>query len=76
MDIKPETERGKKFMKDNEEADENTFRLVKYINVTPTIPVYLLYFTIFPNQNGAITKYNDVYGYDKIIWQYIKPIHR
>ena len=76
IDIKPETERGKKFMKDNEEADEKTFRLVRSIDVNPNIPVYLLYFTIFPNQDGVITKYNDVYGYDKIMWQYIKPIHR
>ena len=76
IDIKPETERGKKFMKDNEEADEKTFRLVRSIDVNPNIPVYLLYFTIFPNQDGVITKYNDVYGYDKIMWQYIKPIHQ
>ena len=32
---------------------------------------------ILTGGDGTMNRFaNDVYGYDKIIWQYIKPIHR
>ena len=67
MDIEPITERGKKYLKEHCD-DERPFRLIKYKDVSPRIPVYIVYYTAFPNpETGILEFWPDLYGYDKVI---------
>lgn len=69
MDIKPETERGLKYIED----ENNSRNLVGSLQVKPSVPLEITYYTLFPDEKGRITPYPDVYGYDEIILQTIKP---
>lgn len=69
MDIPPVTDRGKKYIKN----EENNRKLVKVLQVNPHVPLFITYHTIFPNEHGRLTAYPDVYGYDEVIYQSIKP---
>ena len=67
MDIRPETERGKDWLKEHAD-DPRPFRLMVYSDVVPKVPVHILYFTAFPNpETGAVEFWPDLYGYDKAI---------
>ena len=67
MDIPPETERGKDYLEEHQD-DPHPYRLITYQNVSPKMPVYILYFTLFPNpETGEIESLPDLYGYDKVI---------
>ncbi|EKY03525.1 hypothetical protein HMPREF9151_00340 [Hoylesella saccharolytica F0055] len=47
----------------------NTPKLVKSLKVTPEVPVFITYYTMYPNQEGNIIEYKDVYGYDKVLYR-------
>lgn len=64
MDIHPESERGKDWLKEHQD-DPRPFRLLTYSDVTPKVPVNILYFTAFPNPaTGIVEFWPDLYGYD------------
>lgn len=49
-------------------------RILGSIKVEPVVPVYLCYFTIYPmkgHDRQGWVEYPDVYGYDKVIYQYL-----
>ena len=67
MDIKPETERGKKYLEEHRE-DHRPFCLITHRAVKPTLPLYIVYYTVYPNpENGIVEFWPDVYGYDAVI---------
>ncbi len=49
-------------------------RMLKVCKVDPEIPVYLTYFTLFPDHSQHLREYSDVYGYDKIIYHHLSAI--
>lgn len=71
MDMKPATERGRKYLKKHSEDKEH--KLIGYVPVKPQVPLFLVYYTIWPDENGIVRKWPDVYGYDKIIWEHLQP---
>lgn len=67
MDITPESEQGKEWLKEHAE-DPRPYRLMVYSDVAPKVPVHILYFTAFPNpETGAVEFWPDLYDYDKAI---------
>ena len=40
--------------------------------VKPHVPLYIIYYTIYPDEHGLIQAYPDVYGYDKLVWNHLK----
>ena len=67
MDIPPETEEGMAYLEENEE-EPRPFRLMTYHEVTPRVPVYIIYYTAYPNPaTGIVQTWPDLYGYDKAI---------
>lgn len=74
IDMKPETDKGKKYLKEHEEDSSEGFRLVKRVDVKPEVPVYIMYYTLYFDENNNIAAYEDVYGYDKLIYRQIKPL--
>ena len=69
MDIKPETERGIKYIKN----PDNKTKLVSGLKVQPRVPLLITYYTIYPNEKGVLSTYPDIYGYDDVIGAAIKP---
>jgi len=46
--------------------------LISGLDVEPHVPVFITYFTMFPDKKGTIREYPDVYGYDKVIYKHLK----
>lgn len=69
MDMEPQTERGRLLVAD----DTANRRLVGSLSVKPAVPLALAYYTLYPDVDGQYHAWPDVYGYDAVIWQGIKP---
>ena len=39
--------------------------------VTPVVPLFVTYYTLYPNHDGVMQSYPDVYGYDAVIAHYL-----
>lgn len=67
MDLAPETDQGRDYL--TEHADEpRPYRLLNYHGVKPNVPVFITYFTAFPNPiSGNMEFYPDLYGYDEAV---------
>lgn len=49
-------------------------RLIGSVKVEPAVPVYILYYTLYPDKDGTIEEFRDVYGYDKVIAQFFRNL--
>jgi len=47
-------------------------KLIHSMKVMQDIPVFIVYYTLYPNRQGELEKYQDVYGYDQIIYKHLK----
>lgn len=73
MDIPPTTTRGRDYLEEHPDA-KRPLRLVTTEAVRPKVPVYILYYTVYPNPiTGAVETWNDVYGYDEPIRKAMHP---
>ena len=70
MGMAPETERGKEYMEREDRPEQP--RLVNAITVSPRVPLYITYYTLYPDPQGQLQTYPDVYGYDKAIEKSLK----
>ena len=69
MDMRPQTERGRAALKKmKDEGVKQPYRLMNYRDVSPRVPVYIIYHTAYPNpETGSVELWPDIYGYDKVI---------
>lgn len=47
-------------------------RLVNCVKVNPNVPLFITYYTLYPDVTGKMQTYADVYGYDKVLYQYLR----
>lgn len=74
MDMTPVTDRGRNWVRQHANA-QRPFKLISYRDVKPHVPLYILYYTAFPNpKTGAIDYWPDLYGFDKVISKELKWI--
>lgn len=67
MDIKPETEKGLQYLEEHRN-DPRPLRLFNQHAISPTLPLYIVYYTVYPNPETGIVEYwSDPYGYDSVI---------
>lgn len=67
IDKTPATERGRTYL-DEHPDEERPLRLMRQQSVTPRVPVYIIYYTAYPNpESGDLELWPDIYGYDKVI---------
>ncbi len=67
MDIPAQTERGLNWLSKNS-GKPRPYRLFTYHAVRPKVPVYIVYYTVYPNPaTGIMEIWPDFYGYDKAI---------
>lgn len=43
--------------------------LIKSVQVKPEIPLFIIYYTLYPNEKDVMTEYPDVYGFDSVIYR-------
>jgi murein L,D-transpeptidase YcbB/YkuD len=65
MGIAPESDQGKEYMADTLKRKQT--RLVHSLSVSPRVPLYITYYTVYPDPSGQLQYYPDVYGYDKAV---------
>lgn len=75
IDMKPESDKGKQYLEDRKEEDNNEpIRLIRSTNVNPTVPLTIDYYTLYPNpETGEMDTWPDRYEYDIQIYRHIKP---
>lgn len=67
IDKKPETDRGRDYLREHPNA-RRPLRLLSSYSVSPAVPVYIVYYTAYPNPvTGAVELFPDLYDYDKVI---------
>lgn len=42
------------------------------LKINPTVPLFITYYTVYPVENSGIREYNDIYGYDQVIYDHLK----
>lgn len=68
--VLPEEE--KKMIKKQKPDTLQRSMLISSLKVEPQIPIFITYFTIYPDVNGKLQYFSDVYGYDKVIFDVLK----
>lgn len=71
MGIPPTTLRGQRYVDD---SDGEAPSLVRSLKVEPCVPLYIVYYTMFADTDGRLCTYNDIYGFDDVIFNNIKPL--
>ena len=71
MGLKPASERGMKYLRAHQ--DEEDHKLIGYVPVKPHVPLYIIYYTLWPDETGALQTWPDVYGYDRVVIETLKP---
>ena len=71
MGMKPETPRGERYVADNGDTD---IKLVRSLKVKPNVPLYIIYYTMYWDIDGVLRMYNDIYGFDKVVFDSIKTL--
>ena len=49
-------------------------RLVNSVKVNPNVPLFITYYTLYPDVKGKMHTYADVYGYDKVLYRYLRSL--
>jgi murein L,D-transpeptidase YcbB/YkuD len=59
---------------EDEEGDDGIDRskLISTLDVGPHVPIFITYYTLYPNAEGELREYPDVYGYDRVVYQNLK----
>lgn len=48
-------------------------RMINTINIKPAIPLFITYYTIFYDRSGNFSEFDDVYGFDEVLSEKLKP---
>ena len=71
MGLRPATERGRQYLRTHRDH-EGDHKLIGYVPVKPHVPLYIIYFTLWPDETGALQTWPDIYGYDDVVLQHLK----
>ena len=74
IDLPPESDKGKEYLeKREEEGEEGPIRFMSSQSVSPTVPVMIDYYTLYPNpETGVWETWRDRYEYDDQIEKCLK----
>lgn len=70
MGLSPETEQGIDYIANHHEEDH---KLISFVPIKPRVPLYIIYNTLWPDADGVLQTWPDVYGYDDVIWKHLQP---
>jgi murein L,D-transpeptidase YcbB/YkuD len=69
MGLPPQTDRGREYV---ESHPNQMHKLIGYVPVKPRVPLYIIYYTLWPDASGILQTWPDVYGYDEVIWRHLQ----
>lgn len=46
--------------------------LLSSLKVNPAVPLFITYFTLYPDRNGVVHTYRDIYGFDEPIYRQLQ----
>ncbi len=72
MGLPAETISGIEFEQEHPDKEERE-NLISYVTVKPRVPIYIIYYTLWPDMDGVLQTWTDIYGYDEVIWNNLKP---
>ena len=70
VDLDSRHDKGKKGRADRTSVDKR--KLISSLKVEPEVPLFITYYTIYPNKYGQLETFPDVYGYDRVIYNYLE----
>lgn len=50
----------------------NRRMMLRSLKVEPQVPVFITYYTLYTDTNGTLVRYDDIYGFDPVIYQRIQ----
>jgi murein L,D-transpeptidase YcbB/YkuD len=71
MGLSAETEQGIEWLQSHPDQETRN-KIIGYVPVSPRVPLYIIYYTLWPDENGVLQTWPDVYGYDKVMWNQLK----
>jgi L,D-transpeptidase YcbB len=51
-------------------------KMLRSLDVTPEIPIFIAYYTLYPDSYGHLTEFPDIYGYDSVVLDGIRNFIR
>ena len=72
MGQSPQTDQGQRWLRAHPDNDDLK-KLIGYVGVKPRVPLYIIYYTIWPDETGTWQTWPDVYGYDRVMWNALQP---
>lgn len=58
---------------DELEGTKDRERYLANLPLSPTVPLFITYFTLYPDRKGRVRTFPDIYGYDAILFDSLKP---
>ena len=71
MGQQPQTSQGRQWLHAHPNKDD-VKKLIGYVGVQPHVPLYIIYYTMWPDETGIWREWPDVYGYDDVIWKHMQ----
>ncbi|MCF0198273.1 MAG: L,D-transpeptidase family protein, partial [Bacteroidaceae bacterium] len=62
IDLPPLTERGRQFLEENPD-----FEPLHSLSFRRPVPLWIDYYTLYPDADGTLREHPDTYGYDQVI---------
>lgn len=56
----------------SDRAQRDTKRYIKSLKVSPPVPLFITYYTLYPDADNVLCAYKDIYGYDDAIYAQLK----
>lgn len=72
IDYRPSHTRGNDEESEKQKESIDKKKMLGSLNVNPQVPIFISYYTLYPDQNGTLVPYPDVYGYDNVIYNSLK----
>ena len=71
MGMSPESDQGIAWVSSHPDQESRN-KIIGYIPVKPRVPLYIIYYTLWPDEAGVLQTWPDIYGYDKVMWNQLK----
>ena len=65
------TEQGREYVKNH--GTDACKSLVSRVSLDARVPLYIIYYTIWPDETGTLRTWPDIYNHDQVIWRQLQP---
>ena len=70
--VKEQSEKRNTHKVKSESALTDSGLYLNSLKINPTVPLFITYYTVYPVEKSGIREYNDIYGYDQVIYDHLK----